>query len=182
MNKNNELDIQVELTEGDIEIIKRYVNKIQFPDVYVELGTAQGGSALVAREATNKDVEIYSIDILDRLHSKARNRTDIKFIVSPSVEVAKIWDGFKKIKVLFIDANHDKAKEDFLVWEKHLTKDAIVIFHDYAVHSPQVVMDCDELFNNNPNYEILFVPDSSINRTGITSIYQVQKLGTKILE
>lgn len=167
--------VQVELTTGDIEILKSYVKNIKSPDVYVEIGTKYGGSALVAREAVDKDVEVYTFDVSDDYYM-LKDRKDIKFILRDSVSGADKWNK-KNISVLFIDAHHNEAKNDFLAWEKHLTKDAIVLFHDYAVHSPQVVLDCDELFKDNKGYKVLFIPDSSLKRTGITSIYQVKKLG-----
>lgn len=170
------LDIQVQLSEGDISTLESYVREIKYSDVYVELGTAQGGSALIARDAADKDVEVYSIDCLDELHKKARDSKGINFIQDYSVKVAEGWEVPKRIGVLFIDGGHNEAGNDFLAWEKYLAEDAVILFHDYAPHSPNVIIDCDKLFKDNKKYKILYIPGKS-PLVVTTSIYQVKKMG-----
>ena len=173
---NKDKPIQIELSAGDIDTLQKYIRDIKYHDVYVELGTAHGGGILMAREAANKDVDVYTVDYINVLRGDAVGNKDINFIEDKSVDATEKWDTSKRIAVLFIDADHNQAKDDFLIWEKHLTNDAIVLFHDYAAHSPNVIKDCDELFEGNKKYEILYIPGKSKEIVN-TSIYQIRILG-----
>ena len=156
--------ILVQLNQFDKKIIQKYCATIKPSNCYVEIGTSEGGSALVARGATKAD--IYTIDI-NNYHPDI---PDINFITKPSVEVAETWN--KPIGVLFIDGNHQDAKKDFLAWEKHIVKGGYILFHDYIIEGGfTVVEDCDELFVDNPNYELIYRPLGRNN----TRIFIVRK-------
>lgn len=166
------MNIDIQLTEEDITIIKNCVKEIQSPNCYLEVGVYQGGSASIALESANLDVELYGIDIIDNFKLKD---TRFNFINKTSVDAAKDWK--KPIGVLFIDGNHDCAGEDFLAWEKFVVKGGYILFHDYALHSPLVVKQCDELVRSNKNYKVLFTP-KLFKKHGDpnTSIFKVIKL------
>jgi len=171
---NGEKNIEVSLTWGDIDVLKNYAKEVKRPNTCVLLGTGQGGSALVVREVVDKNVDIYTIDEKSGFY-KLYNRKDINFISGDYINLEKNWN--KPIGLLLIDTEIDLSKEQFLAWEKHLVENAIVLFHDYGFHAPTVVAGCNSLFKDNKNYKVLFVPDSSQERNGITSMYQVRKLG-----
>lgn len=167
-----EIEFQLQTTE--VDIIQGFVKKIEYPNCYVEIGTKFGGSALVAKLA-NSETDIYSIDPNSELwmwKGKEHKYKGLHFIKKLSLSAAKNWK--KPIEVLFIDGDHNMAKDDFLAWEPYVVKNGIILFHDYAVHSPKVIKDCDELFLTNPNYEILFIPP--VKSRIDTSIFQVKKL------
>lgn len=167
---NKQIDIQ--LTEEDIAIIKDCVKEINSPNCYLEIGVFEGGSASVALEVAKPEVELYGIDIIDNFKLKD---TRFNFINKPSLEVAKDWN--KPIGVLFIDGNHDCAGEDFLAWDKFVVKGGYILFHDYALHSPLVIKQCDELVRSNGNYKVLFTPKLIKNHGDPnTSILKVIKL------
>lgn len=156
--------IEAQLTEGDVEKLTMYTRKIHPPHVYLEVGVRKGGSAAVVMNAiNNEEVQVYGVDIED---VNEFHHPRFHFIHKPSVEAAKDFD--KPIQTLFIDADHDKAKEDFLAWENHVVPGGYVLFHDCVLHSPRVMKDCDELFTDNPNYRVIsrpprdWHPDSSI--------------------
>ena len=169
-------EIEFELTTADVDIIQRFVKEIEPPNCYLEIGTKYGGSALVAAHAAK--VEIYTIDPHPELYMwKGRQEeSGIHFIRGLSLEVAKNWD--KPIGVLFIDGNHSEAGQDFEAWEKFVIPNGIILFHDYALHSPKVIKDCNELFFTQPQYgkkyEVLFAPQLEPRRD--TSIFQVRKI------
>lgn len=142
----------VQLNPFDKEVIQKYCATIEPPNCYLEIGTDMGGSALVARGATKAD--IYTIDF----RSIAPKIPEINYINGRSVLIAESWGG-QPIGVLFIDGNHTEAKYDFLAWEKYVVKGGYIIFHDY-IQDPTftVIKDCDELFENNDNYEIIYKP------------------------
>ena len=45
-----------------------------------------------------------------------------------SIDVAGTWS--RPVGLLFIDGNHNQAREDFEAWKDHLVAGAIVVFHD----------------------------------------------------
>lgn len=167
---NEQIDIQ--LTEEDIAIIKDCVKDIQPPNCYLEVGVYQGGSASVTLESAQPNIELYGVDIMDNFKLKD---TRFNFINKASLDVAKYWN--KSIGVLFIDGNHDCAGEDFLAWEKFVVKGGYILFHDFALHSPLVIKQCDELVRSNKNYKVLFTPKLIKNHgDSNTSIFKVIKL------
>lgn len=145
-------NVFVQLNPFDKEVLQKYCATIQEPNCYVEIGTDEGGSALVAKGATK--APIYTIDIRKKYNFVD---PDINFITERSEEVASKWD--KPIGVLFIDGNHTEARQDFLAWERHVVPGGYILFHDYIPDdSFTVIKDCDELFFDNPNYELIYRP------------------------
>jgi predicted O-methyltransferase YrrM len=163
-------EIDIQLTNEDRETIKEHVKKITPPNCYVEIGVHEGGSALMALEVASPDVGLYGIDKEDKF--KARN-TRINFINKISLEATEDWN--KPIGVLFIDGDHDEAGQDFRAWERFVIPNGIILFHDYARHSPEVIKDCEEIIKN-PNYELLFRPKIG---QSLTSIFQIKKITSK---
>lgn len=165
MKNTQEIDIQ--LTEEDKDVIKAYAEKIEVPNCYLEIGTAEGGSAYMALQVVKPGVKIYTVDIKDLFKLK---NTKINFIHKSSLEAVKSWN--KPIGVLFIDGDHDMAGEDFNAWEKFVIPGGVILFHDYAHHSPKVIKDCEETLKNK-NYKLLYRP--SIGQV-MTSIFRIIKV------
>lgn len=166
-------DIEFQLQTADVDIIQKYVKEIEPPNCYVEIGTKYGGSALVAKLVAKEGVGIYSIDPNAdfKMWKGKEHDYGITFINKTSLEVARDFDG--SIAVLFIDGDHDQAGQDFGAWEKYLVSGAIILFHDYAVHSPNVMADCRAILRDN-KYRGIYTPpeESRID----TSIMIMQKL------
>ena len=69
------IDIQQKVE--DIEVIRKYAKEISPPHCYVEIGTCQSGSALIAKTAIKEGVQIYTIDPNDnRYNFKERVKAD----------------------------------------------------------------------------------------------------------
>jgi len=165
-------DIQIQLTDGDAAVLKKYISEIQPPNCYLEIGTAYGGSALWAN-MSNPNIDIYSVDpnsILDAFGNR-ENIGNIHFIKKASLVAARDFN--KPIGVLFIDGCHDQAQQDFGAWEKYVAPGGYILFHDYAEHSPKVKQDC--LYGIGQmceNYNVLYTPDME----SPTSILQARKI------
>lgn len=182
------MDIQQKI--DDVEVIRRYVKEILPPDCYVEIGTNNSGSALLAKTATKEGVQIYTVDKEDKRYSfrdsvradKLDKELGINFINSTSLDAVKNWD--KSIGVLFIDGDHTKALEDFEIWEKFVVQGGIILFHDYITDPAEkvsVVEDVDKILLTNKNYQVLHKPQLSEDKKlrGLseeTSILQLKKL------
>ena len=144
---------QVELTDLDKEFLQKYVSAIPKHGVYVEIGTKYGGSAEFAVNS-NPTIEVHGVDIDDTYLEYSHPR--FVFHRVPSVEMSKGWS--QPIDVLFIDADHDMAGIDFAAWKHHVKDGGIVIFHDYAIHSPKVIRDCDAILKDS-EWELIRKPD-----------------------
>jgi len=165
MPRFEEIDIQ--LTNHDREIIQCHVKNISPPNCYLEIGVHEGGSAIQALEAAKPEVELYGVDILNNFKLK---NTRFNFIHSPSVEAAKTWD--KPIGALFIDGDHDNAIADFEAWKEFVVPGGTIFFHDYTIHSPEVIKHCEEIIKDT-NYKLIFRPKLGQD---VTSIFQVKKI------
>ena len=170
-------EIEFQLQTKDVDVIQQYVREIKPPNCYVEIGTKYGGGALVARHATKEGVIVYTIDpnpegFLTKENQEKLEKVGVVCIKKLSLEAARDWD--KPIGVLFIDGDHEMAGVDFGAWEKYLIPDAIILFHDYAVHSPTVIADCKGIVRNDRHYKVIYAPplESRIE----TSILIMQKL------
>ena len=98
--------------------------------VVVEIGTYQGGSAMVMAAAINGMV--YTIDNDPKFETKILD--NILLIKGTSEEATLAWD--KPIDMLFIDGSHfyaDVAK-DIINWVPKVKDGGIVCFHDYGSH------------------------------------------------
>lgn len=161
--------IDAELTDGDINVIEKYVSEMN-DGLYLEIGTKHGGSTWVARNATKG--EVYAIDPFFKLEAWEGETYDINFINKTSIEAARDWD--KLINVLFIDGDHQQAQQDFGAWEKFIVKGGVVLFHDHMPHSPKVISDCLWGPLRMREYAALYVPESDNKED--TSILQIRKL------
>jgi len=136
-------------SDPDLETLSIYAQQVVAPNCFVEIGTFKGGSSLAISQILQPGVETHTVDPLDQVVNKSDK---IHYIVNRSVETSQGWD--KPIGALFIDADHNRAMEDFLAWEKFVVLDGYILFHDYAPqHSPQVVKDCDQIIRTYRNYK-----------------------------
>ena len=163
------IHLQIQLNHEDVGVIRKYVKEIKEPNCYLEIGTHNGGSALIARTAT--DQPIYTIDNIDICQIPLKE-LDINFINNNSEDSAKDWG--IPIEVLFIDGDHTRAYQDFLDWEKYVIKGGYILFHDYIDESGFITVkkDCEPIIKDE-RYEKLFVPDFCGSGT---RILQVKKL------
>lgn len=164
--KDNVIDgIVADQNDADLETLKIYASQVDPPNCFVELGTRKGGSALAVSKIVKPEVEVYTIDHVDQVDKKSEN---IHYIFKESVDAAKKWD--RIIGVLFVDADHSRAMEDFVAWEKFVAIDGYVLFHDYSLqNSKRVTMDCDKIVSRYKNYK-------SCKRLVGSSIFIIKKI------
>lgn len=94
----------------------------------VEIGTGQGGSALVLASG---DGNVFTIDTEESPDVPEGNFTKI---IGESLKIAATWK--EPIDLLFIDGNHfyEFIREDIKAWLPHVKQKGKVIFHDYDSH------------------------------------------------
>ena len=160
------LDIRIKLSSGDMEVLLKYAKGAKR---YLEIGTANGGSALLAKTAAE---EVYTIDIDQNSFKFQGIDTGINFIVGDSLKIAETWD--KPIDVLFIDGNHNNAYKDFQAWERFVVKGGYILFHDYLNYGNKMTVRKDlEPLMSDDRYEKIFIPDYPHSKT---RILQTRKL------
>lgn len=111
--------------------------------VIVELGVAEGGSAVALQLAAPADARLHLVDpyFRNRLGTSfarviARRavgrvpRGRITWVEKTSAAAADDWSG--PIDLLLIDADHsyDRALEDWQRWSVHVRGGGVVVFHD----------------------------------------------------
>lgn len=133
--------------DEELPLLHRLVSALEPGQVYFEIGTAGGRSALIAGLSAQPGVKVWTIDNamrqsvqehvryietiivrfawLDVLHS-------VSFCPLASGEMA--WDN-KPIDVLFIDGDHSPAGvwADVRRWAKYVPTGGVVAFHDAVV-------------------------------------------------
>jgi predicted O-methyltransferase YrrM len=133
--------------EAELPLLHRLVSALEPGQVYFEIGTAGGRSALIAGLSAQEGVEVWTIDsakrqsvaslvayidtIIRKLAWYDAMRT-VRFCPLASEEMA--WDE-KPIDVLFIDGNHSPAAVQYDVerWGEYVPIGGIVAFHDAVV-------------------------------------------------
>jgi predicted O-methyltransferase YrrM len=110
----------------------------------VELGVAEGGSALALRESMPGDAILWLVDpffpgrlpiavnqvLAHRLVRGAGNGS-VRWLKALSWDAGASWKG-PPVEFLFIDADHSRAavERDWSSWEPNLSPAALIAFHD----------------------------------------------------
>jgi predicted O-methyltransferase YrrM len=149
------IDVPILMSKDEREFLYQAARRIVSGTI-VELGCYAGGSAIfLGRGAIQSGSHVYSIDPFNSDTARQLNESD----GSKHLETAKpsllevkaaiarhglsdtvtLIEGFSddvakrfpiNIDLLFIDANHNHAYEDFWRWSSHIKPESAVLFHD----------------------------------------------------
>lgn len=141
--------IKVLLSAGDrfrLWYVARRMLPIQpIPEVFVDIGTWEGGSALLMYSAMKRaysDFIGYTIDpkpqelIFHQTHLRMNDR--VICIRKNSHEAAvRLQVEHKELDLVFVDGNHsyDCVKQDILDYYPMLRQGGVMLFHDWAPHN-----------------------------------------------
>jgi predicted O-methyltransferase YrrM len=133
-------------TEAEEHWLTRYATGCR---AIVEIGVAEGASALALREAAAPDGTIYLVDpypagrvpgvsftkLCALQHLRHSKNANVQFIEDFSYNASKIW--IAPIDFLFIDGEHsyDACLRDWLEWSPFVVPGGHVAFHDARVFS-----------------------------------------------
>lgn len=126
-----------QLWKGEQAVLRQLAAAVPPGGVIVEIGTAEGGTALLMHRAVaHRGVRIYTVDIAPSPKAREHLRdTDVTMIVQPSADCARGWAATvgQPIDMLFIDGSHQlqDVVDDFNLWVPHLRPGGMVVFHDY---------------------------------------------------
>ena len=119
----------------DAEVLVPEVQKLEFGEVYLEVGVDKGKSLYIAKQVAKEGVFVCGVDLREDPKVKGT-----EFYQGDSVEVSKsrTW---APISVLFIDGDHsyEGCKRDIDAWYPFMKEDGVMLFHDGDESSPGVV-------------------------------------------
>jgi hypothetical protein len=127
----------MQLWAEEVEILARLAASVPDGGTIVEIGTAEGGTALLmSRAAAGRGVRIHTVDVSpSALAFEHLRGTGVDVVARPSEEYAGEWKvrGHGPIDFLFIDGNHDleHVVSDWNLWVPHLRPGGRVAFHDF---------------------------------------------------
>lgn len=149
-------------TEREYATLARLASQVKSPSCVVEIGTFRGKSACYLASETTATV--YTIDPHDLpgrrkptgLRSSGRSYTkssirkeaqrntsalpNVHMVQGFSIDVGESWTG-PKVALLYIDGDHREqaVRKDFSAWQRHLTREATVVFDDHTEDFPGVL-------------------------------------------
>jgi cephalosporin hydroxylase len=148
---SKKLGFPIAQTPTEVAILKKYARRVKPPEIIVEIGTRNGGSALVL--AMNSMCQVVTIDILadPRLSEEDAARYGYKHI---NVPLKKHWARFaggsrieqvtcpstkyshpcsRGVGLVFIDGGHEyeECKGDWLHFYDLVSPGGYILLHDY---------------------------------------------------
>lgn len=136
--------------ETEIPVFLRYLSALSKGQLYFEVGTGYGCTAIVAALCSSSDVHVWTID---------DGEIYLRMGQCPSIHeyAARVWKWFREynlqkrihfrrtssaemswslpVHVLFIDGDHgyEEVKADIEKWTPFVAVDGVALFHDYSV-------------------------------------------------
>jgi predicted O-methyltransferase YrrM len=136
----------VHLTPRDITLLEKWGRDRR---ALLEIGVFEGGSALILRRVMHPTGTLHLVDPfiptesdmvgserVSRVVVNRERRGAVQFHCDFSHTVAQTWN--TPLDFLFIDGDHSEAatRQDFEDFEKHLTPDGVILFHDARLTQP----------------------------------------------
>ena len=134
-------------TEAEDALLRKYARLAR--QTLVEIGVAEGGSAISTREAMSTDASLYLIDPyvpgripwLSITYLTARRwvgsvaRGSVHWLRQFSFDAVREWPEARQIDLLFIDGDHSEAgcRRDWQEWHGLVRPGGYVIFHDARI-------------------------------------------------
>ncbi|MBI2265957.1 MAG: class I SAM-dependent methyltransferase [Armatimonadetes bacterium] len=126
-----------QLWKGEQSVLTELARRVPSGGTIVEIGTAEGGTALLMDQATEGlNVKIFTIDIAPSPGaSRNLENTGVKSITGASADFARTWRNTPNLPIdmLHIDGGHTLADvcADFNSWASFVNPGGLVVFHDY---------------------------------------------------
>jgi hypothetical protein len=136
-----------EHTKAEDQIIKKYASLAN--QTIVEIGVAEGGSALSSRTSMSANACIYLIDpflpgsiplinfssLVAHKYVGSVQNGSVFWIKDFSFNAIKKWDKNRSIDLLFIDGDHSESgcHKDWVDWSPYISIGGHVMFHDARI-------------------------------------------------
>lgn len=128
-------------TLAEEKLLQRYAARAK---TIVEIGVAEGASALALRQACQPDATLYLVDpypsgripglniiqLIAKKHVNRSNNASVQWIKQFSHDAVKTWS--RPIDFLFLDGDHgyEGCMRDWRDWNHFVGKEGFVAFHD----------------------------------------------------
>ncbi len=134
--------------ETEVPVLYRYTSRLEPGQVYLEIGTWMGCSAIIAALSSHSGVTIWTVDSGEfhqghwqktpaeyrRLLHENFSRYGVEKRISVSLDgsLGMAWSG--PIHLLFIDGDHGYkgVKADVEKWQGFIPVGGVILFHDYT--------------------------------------------------
>ena len=127
---------RLQLWKEEAAVLASFASAVPAGGTIVEIGTAEGATARLMRDAAKPGVAIYTVDVApSRLARESLRGHDVNIVAQASESFAAEWAARigRPIDFLFIDGNHDllHVVTDWNLWSAHVRRGGTVAFHDF---------------------------------------------------
>ena len=127
---------RLQLWKEEAAVLASFAAAVPAGGTIVEIGTAEGATARLMRDAAKPDVGIYTVDVApSRIARESLAGRNVNVVAKASELFAADWASQvgRPIDFLFIDGNHDllHVVTDWNAWTPHVRSGGLVAFHDF---------------------------------------------------
>ena len=127
---------RLQLWKEEAAVLASFAAAVPAGGTIVEIGTAEGATARLMRDAAKPGVAIYTVDLApSRIARESLRGHDVNIVAAASEHFAAEWADRigRPIDFLFIDGNHDllHVVTDWNLWAPHVRAAGMVAFHDF---------------------------------------------------
>ena len=161
------------LPDEDKLCLSEYAAKVPDGGKIVEIGTADGGSAVIMAVSSKPSVKLWTIDPTESLKFKNKlavlglsNR--VTYLQGKSEDLVSQWSG-DEIDLLFIDGMHgyEAVARDISLWGKYVKEDGYVLIHDTLYYEDTVGLAARDAIGSGLLKKEKLLEDDIYTKTGL---------------
>lgn len=160
------------LPDDDILCLSEYASKVPDNGNIVDIGTADGASAVIMAVSSPDSVKILTIDPVESQHFKDRLKllnleNRVTFMHGKSEDTINRWNG-EAIDLLFIDGMHEygAVRSDIALWGAFVKDKGYILIHDTLYYDNTVGAAAREAVTNGLLKQVKLIETDIDNKFG----------------